>query len=82
MRALYRIRKTFWGRLAIGPLLAICGTLGSSERRIVNGDLRELPMWLTHGALLAAMTCQIALRIPFNIELAHPLPSGNGSFPD
>ena len=55
MRALYRIRKTFWGRLAIGPLLAICGTLGSSGRRIVNGDLRELPMWLTHGALLAAM---------------------------
>ena len=55
MRALYRARKTFWGRLAIGPLLAIAGTLRGSAEKLLDGDLRELPMWLTHGALLAAM---------------------------
>jgi fatty acid desaturase len=55
MRALYRARKTFWGRLAIGPLMAICGTLCSSAGKMLRGDLRELPMWFMHGMLLAAM---------------------------
>lgn len=54
-RAFYRARKTFWGRMAIGPLLAIAGTLRGSAQKLLDGDLRELPMWITHGALLAAM---------------------------
>lgn len=55
MRAVYRARKTFWGRLAIGPLLAVAGMLAESVRKLVRGDLRELPMWLTHGILLVTM---------------------------
>jgi fatty acid desaturase len=55
MRILYRARKTFWGRIAIGPLLAIAALLKEEILRIGNGDLRHVPMWLTHCSLLAAM---------------------------
>jgi fatty acid desaturase len=55
LRALYRVRKTFWGRLTIGPLVAIGATLRSSTQKSLRGDLRELPMWLAHGTLLVAM---------------------------
>jgi fatty acid desaturase len=54
-RALYRARKTFWGRVVLGPPMAIFGTLRGSASKILGGDLRELPMWLCHGALLVLM---------------------------
>jgi fatty acid desaturase len=55
MRALHRACKTFWGRLTLGPLMAIGGTLVSSAQKVLRGDLRELPMWFAHGTLLVAM---------------------------
>jgi fatty acid desaturase len=55
MRLLYRMRKTFWGRLFIGPAMAIAAMLREEAGRLFRGDLRRLAMWLCHGMLLAAM---------------------------
>ncbi|PUA18024.1 fatty acid desaturase [Glaciimonas sp. PCH181] len=55
MRMLYRCRKTFWGRMLVGPLLAITAMLRTAFLAPWRGDFRHVRMWLTHGGLLAAM---------------------------
>lgn len=49
LRALYWFNKTFWGRLLVGPALAICATWSGAARAPQRG------MWLRHFAMLAAM---------------------------
>ncbi|MEB0010859.1 fatty acid desaturase [Glaciimonas sp. Gout2] len=55
MRTLYRWRKTFWGRMLVGPLMAISSTWGTAIEEILHGDMRHGRMWLTHGGLLVGM---------------------------
>jgi len=55
MRMLYRCRKTFWGRMAIGPLMAIAHTVWTALRQALRGEFQHVPMWLTHAALLCGM---------------------------
>jgi fatty acid desaturase len=57
LRTLYRLRKTFWGRLAIGPLIAIAAMLHEEAGKMARGDFRHAPMWACHGAWLALMLC-------------------------
>ena len=47
--------KTFWGRVLVGPALAIGGTLVEAVRQPLRGDWRHVPMWLTHVAMVASM---------------------------
>ncbi|HEX8883419.1 MAG TPA: fatty acid desaturase [Noviherbaspirillum sp.] len=55
LRMLYRLRKTFWGRMAIGPLMAIGSMLQEEACKMARGDFRYAPMWACHGAWLAVM---------------------------
>jgi fatty acid desaturase len=55
LRALYWFNKTFWGRMLIGPALAIGAAWAEALRQPLRGDWRQVPMWLGHFAMLAAM---------------------------
>jgi fatty acid desaturase len=55
LRALRWLNKTFWGRLAIGPALAITSTWSAAARQLARGDLRDAGVWLRHLAMLAAL---------------------------
>lgn len=52
--------KTFWGRVLVGPALAIAGTLAEAARQPLRGDWRYVPMWLAHVAMVASMLWWIA----------------------
>jgi fatty acid desaturase len=47
--------KTFWGRVLVGPALAIGGTLVEAVRQPLRGDWRHVPMWLAHVTMVASM---------------------------
>jgi fatty acid desaturase len=47
--------KTFWGRVLVGPALAIGGTLVEAVRQPLRGDWRYVPMWLAHVAMVVSM---------------------------
>ncbi|MYM66734.1 fatty acid desaturase [Pseudoduganella sp. FT55W] len=66
LRALRWLNKTFWGRLAIGPALAIASTWGAAAGRLARGDLRDAGVWLRHLLLLAALLwwVQSAFGVP------------------
>jgi fatty acid desaturase len=66
-RALWLARKTFIGRLLIGPPLDIAMMGAAAASRFARGDLRALPMWLAHtaGALALLAGLQIAIGIPW-----------------
>ncbi|WP_020656406.1 fatty acid desaturase [Massilia niastensis] len=55
LRALLWLNKTFWGRLLVGPAIAIGGTWREAIRQPLRGDWRQAPMWLRHLAMLGAM---------------------------
>lgn len=55
LRALRWLNKTFWGRLLVGPALAICATWGAAARKLARGDMRDAGVWLRHLAMLAAL---------------------------
>lgn len=55
MRALYWFNKTFWGRVLVGPAIAIVATWGGALRQLLRGDFSDAPMWLGHAAMLGAM---------------------------
>lgn len=59
LRQLYWMRKTFCGRLAIGPLMAISAMLHDEASKMARGDFRYVPMWICHvfwlGLMLWAM---------------------------
>lgn len=54
-RALHWLNKTFWGRIAVGPALAIAGTLGAALLRIARGDWSDAGVWLRHLVMLAGL---------------------------
>lgn len=55
VRRVVRLRNTFCGRLAIGPLIDIVQTAIALGQALRHGDGRALAMWLLHGLLLAAL---------------------------
>jgi len=54
-RRLLRIRKTFLGRLLLGPPWGVLALLINEFKTIAHGDRRRAPMWLGHGLLCGAM---------------------------
>jgi fatty acid desaturase len=55
LRALHWFNKTFWGRLLVGPAIAVAGAWAEALRQPLRGDWRQAPMWLGHVAMLAAL---------------------------
>jgi fatty acid desaturase len=55
LRALLWFNKTFWGRLLVGPAIAISSTWIEAVRQPLRGDWRHVPMWLGHVAMLSAL---------------------------
>lgn len=55
MRALFVLRKSFWGRLLVGPAMAVAAMLREALGQLRAGELRHLPMWGLHLAALAAL---------------------------
>jgi len=55
LRALHWLNKTFWGRLTIGPALAISCTWGGAARRLLGGDFRDAGVWLRHLLMVAGL---------------------------
>jgi fatty acid desaturase len=55
LRALLWFNKTFWGRMLVGPAIAIAGTWIEAVRQPLRGDWSQAPMWLRHLAMLGAM---------------------------
>ncbi|RKP46139.1 fatty acid desaturase [Pararobbsia silviterrae] len=54
-RALLRIRKTFVGRMVIGPPMTVGSLVKHTLRAWWHADFRYLGIWIAHGGLLAAM---------------------------
>jgi fatty acid desaturase len=59
MRTCYRLRKTFWGRLVIGPPMAILSMMYEQAANFARGDFRYAPMWACHGASLMVLLYSI-----------------------
>jgi fatty acid desaturase len=55
LRTLYWFNKTFFGRMLVGPAIAILSTWSEALRQPLRGEWRHVPMWLGHLAMLAAM---------------------------
>ena len=60
MRGLYWQRKCFWGRVVLGPAMSIVAMAREALGQLRRGNLRYLPMWLTHIGLLLLMLWGIA----------------------
>jgi fatty acid desaturase len=56
IRALLVFRNTFPGRLLVGPAFAIAAAGAEALGKIKRGDRRDVPAWLAHVAVLAALT--------------------------
>lgn len=55
LRALLWFNKTFWGRLLVGPAIAVGATWCEAVRQPLRGDWRQTPMWLGHLAMLGTL---------------------------
>ncbi|NHZ82340.1 fatty acid desaturase [Massilia sp. CCM 8695] len=55
MRSLLCLNKTFWGRMPVGPAMAIGATCAQAVREPLRGNWTNVPMWLGHLAMLGAM---------------------------
>jgi fatty acid desaturase len=55
LQAIYRINKTFWGRLLFGAAIAILTTWANAVREPLHGNWKNVPMWLRHIAILGGM---------------------------
>jgi fatty acid desaturase len=55
MRGVRWLNKTFWGRIVLGPALAITTTWGGALRKLLRGDWRDAGVWLRHLLTLAAL---------------------------
>lgn len=51
----WQLRKTFAGRLLVGPPMAFATMLGETLREWRAGDFRYVPMWLMHATLVVLM---------------------------
>lgn len=56
-RSLHWLNKTLYGRLLVGPVIALTGLLADELRRLQQGEWRAWSMWLTHS------TCVIAVLL-------------------
>ena len=54
-RALLVVNQTFFGRLALGPPIRLSRLVVRDLAPIARGELRDLPLWLAHGAGVAAI---------------------------
>jgi fatty acid desaturase len=54
-RRLLTVRKTFLGRLLLGPPWGVAALLTSELHTIARGDFSRAPLWLGHGALCVGM---------------------------
>lgn len=80
LRALLWLNKTFWGRVLVGPAIAISSTWVEAVRQPLRGNWRQMPMWLGHLALLAALLWWIEARcgVPalyYLVAIAYPAQS-------
>ncbi|WGS45064.1 fatty acid desaturase [Burkholderia sp. JSH-S8] len=66
-RALHVARKTFVGRLVVGPPAGAAAMLAASFAALRRGDLRHLRMWITHVACVVALLAwlQHAIGVPW-----------------
>ncbi|MDR5664971.1 fatty acid desaturase, partial [Burkholderia cenocepacia] len=66
-RALMVARKTFIGRIVVGPPLAVATTFRDAVVAFRRGDFRYLPMWATHAACVVALLAglQWAIGVPW-----------------
>lgn len=55
MKRVIRLRNTFIGRLTLGPVLDILGTLADALRAVWQRKVRVMLMWGTHIVLLALL---------------------------
>ncbi len=55
LKALWVLRKTFLGRLVVGPPMSVAATAIDACARIRRGEARTLGMWLAHGAGVVAL---------------------------
>ncbi|MBN3729036.1 fatty acid desaturase [Burkholderia sp. Ac-20379] len=61
LKALWVLRKTFLGRLLVGPPMSVAAMAVDALRRIRGGDRATLRMWLAHGAAVAALLAAVQL---------------------
>ncbi|KWC60169.1 aminotransferase [Burkholderia ubonensis] len=66
-RALWVARKTFIGRLVVGPPASVAAMFAASFAAFRHGDLRYLPMWTAHAACVVALLAwlQFAIGVPW-----------------
>jgi fatty acid desaturase len=55
MRLLYTARKSFWGRVAFGPAMALIPVAIEALKQPVKGNYRYVAMWLTHFILVGLL---------------------------
>lgn len=66
MQKLYWFNKTFWGRMLVGPAIAIVTSWSEAIRQPLRGDCSKVPMWLAHFAMLTGMLWSI--RETFGVQ--------------
>lgn len=49
-RGLHWLNKTLYGRLLVGPLIALVGLVNGESGRLRRGEIQAWLMWFTHGA--------------------------------
>lgn len=54
-RSLHWLNKTLYGRMLVGPAIALIGLLSVELQRLRQGVLQAWLMWLTHGACVVAV---------------------------
>ncbi|NHZ39971.1 fatty acid desaturase [Massilia aquatica] len=55
LRQLLWFNKTFWGRLLVGPAIAITSAWIEAVRQPLRGDWTQAHMWLRHVVMLAVL---------------------------
>ncbi|RFP18803.1 MULTISPECIES: fatty acid desaturase [unclassified Duganella] len=55
VQLLYWFNKTFWGRLLVGPAIAVAAAWSEALRQPLRGEWRNVPMWLIHFAMLGGL---------------------------
>ncbi len=53
VKVLFKFQNTFFGRMLIGPALAIIGFLLSELKALLKGDLKNLGLWVRHVIAVA-----------------------------
>jgi fatty acid desaturase len=66
MQKLYWFNKTFWGRMLVGPAIAIVTSWSEVIRQPLRGDWSKVPMWLAHFAMLTGILWSI--REAFGVQ--------------